>query len=972
MQPYYKPKSRKAPSEECYDSSNSSRSTPLPFWNPEFYYQSETEASENPEEPNCYPYYPPYYDPYYFHYYYGYPPPMYPPMYYYRSISEDSNNYSSAEELASFHRKSNKNLISPEQERSKITSPLELKENVSAGKNPDIKNTNTIDENDMKEDPVSIPISKFPSLKSIKSVNNMKIYEINGNLDNEENIEECSDYTTEDTDEETSVYAEEEEEEEDEFPHQLSIIMEESERAESRLRSASITSNTSTLSGNTGVEEDEPDLAIITLPPRNKSKSEENVEEQKLESHKNEDFTMSFTLKNPSSTILSEEDDPKKIENEPDSAKEIDEEDDKKSDDSEDWWGILGKDEDDFPKKKSTLSKDLETDTIIKRRNDSHLTVESDEEVISENKMYDPSTTYEVKDVLEDNKKDTVYDLDDDDNDDDETYNSKSEDIELEYTEDNRRQQSIYNVDDVYECKVHELKADNLEDDKERSVYKLEQEDNFASRLEEFKLDVYDDHKKRSVYDLDDDEDGEEEITNGGKLLEMESFVEKLEQLKRNSGLWNLMKAKSRSKMNCNKEKITNIKQENLVNKTNTRTLIEKLKDKQLDPAPIIHEKSSADYRSYNYSESSQDVKMDKYIQSENKYIHSSNKIETESDVSSDSETSSSDEDESPPQNIQHSKSSGESPEKEVKLLSIQQRIAALRESISQKQNKISGQEETKNSVKEKVSAIETCNRSIQSKTTSTKSSVKSFEEYSEEEEVDSGVTSDMSRHISDNEEFPELRKLTRYQRAATHSRLFKLLQEVCESETDDGESEQIRTPLEPCRRDLLSLPLKKLSESESVFSSGKSSPNGGINEKLVHELVQSLLKRQKGQVFRDLPKEKLYAAATKVLQEEIDILETPPDYSSFLSRNGTGYSTAAQTPQEFNSIHDEYNQYYDSWNEADINSKTDFKNGLLTKGSKTISSKHIHKKIMKLLDSSNSSHPHNKPLDTNEVTTAS
>ncbi|CAO1307363.1 unnamed protein product [Diamesa serratosioi] len=57
--------------------------------------------------------------------------------------------------------------------------------------------------------------------------------------------------------------------------------------------------------------------------------------------------------------------------------------------------------------------------------------------------------------------------------------------------------------------------------------------------------------------------------------------------------------------------------------------------------------------------------------------------------------------------------------------------------------------------------------------------------------EEDSGVTSDFCRQFSENEtdseNFPELRKMSRYQRASTHSRLFKLLQDDEEVEGDEG-----------------------------------------------------------------------------------------------------------------------------------------------------------------------------------------
>nr|KAH0808087.1 hypothetical protein GEV33_014704 [Tenebrio molitor] len=297
-------------------------------------------------------------------------------------------------------------------------------------------------------------------------------------------------------------------------------------------------------------------------------------------------------------------------------------------------------------------------------------------------------------------------------------------------------------------------------------------------------------------------------------------------------------------------------------------------------------------------------------------------------------------------------------------------------------------------SVKDKVSAIESGTLQNNSKTTSTKSSVKSFEEFSEEE-GDSGVTSDMSRHISDNEEFPELKKMTRYQRAATHSRLFKLLQEVCEAEEDEeeGESKPEATPVESAakeeavmRREQLSLPLNNVSD-ESFSSSGITSPGSPVSDKMVTELVQSILKRKKGQIFRNIPREKLQAAAKRILQEELDEMSTPD--SSFLSplRNSTESSTPARTPQEF---YNDYKQYYDSWSDAeqfcnenyDIlpskafkllqehsgSNKTGAIAGLLAKCPKILSSKNVHQELMKLMEESPESPSTDKSLEPSEI----
>ncbi|XP_065221481.1 uncharacterized protein LOC135846364 isoform X3 [Planococcus citri] len=107
-----------------------------------------------------------------------------------------------------------------------------------------------------------------------------------------------------------------------------------------------------------------------------------------------------------------------------------------------------------------------------------------------------------------------------------------------------------------------------------------------------------------------------------------------------------------------------------------------------------------------------------------------------------------------------------------------------------------------------------------------------------------------------------ELRKLTKYQRANTHSRLLRILQE--EEDKRTGKSELT------VRKESLTLPLTAnswLTESVSS-SSGINSPlSPVINEKLVNELVQSLV-NSKGLGYYKLPAEKLREAAIKSLYE--------------------------------------------------------------------------------------------------------
>lgn len=225
---------------------------------------------------------------------------------------------------------------------------------------------------------------------------------------------------------------------------------------------------------------------------------------------------------------------------------------------------------------------------------------------------------------------------------------------------------------------------------------------------------------------------------------------------------------------------------------------------------------------------------------------------------------------------------------------------------------------------------------------------VRSIEESGEE---DSGVTSDFcakqhSENETDSENFPELRKLSRYERASTHSRLYKLLQgdddipEQIEPQPDETPKESTRIPYKSKkiihnvsvtrrqnpqavpqaetmeeRRQRLCLPLHQSSSgAESMSSSTTPSPTP-INEKLVNELVQSLLSQKRGKMFKNLPIEKLHAAAIKILQED---MESNATFSSAdESTVPTVDSTPALTPQEFRN-NSSYTEYYDSWQAKD------------------------------------------------------
>lgn len=260
-------------------------------------------------------------------------------------------------------------------------------------------------------------------------------------------------------------------------------------------------------------------------------------------------------------------------------------------------------------------------------------------------------------------------------------------------------------------------------------------------------------------------------------------------------------------------------------------------------------------------------------------------------------------------------------------------------------------------SVKERISSIETSDSDANEKRETfkrygnSKKSIPLVRSIDESGEEDSGVTSDFCKQFSENEtdseNFPELRKLSRYQRASTHSRLFKLLQgDEDEDENDENAEAKEVVKVEPAkipykskkiihnvsvtrrqnpkaaleaetmeeRRQRLCLPLSHQSSSgaESMSSSTTPSPTPGvINEKLVNELVQSLLCQKKGRAFKNLPIEKLHAAAVKILQEDMESNGTLS--SADESTIPTVDSTPALTPQEFRN-NSSYAEYYDSW----------------------------------------------------------
>ncbi|XP_023712582.1 uncharacterized protein LOC111867196 isoform X4 [Cryptotermes secundus] len=205
-----------------------------------------------------------------------------------------------------------------------------------------------------------------------------------------------------------------------------------------------------------------------------------------------------------------------------------------------------------------------------------------------------------------------------------------------------------------------------------------------------------------------------------------------------------------------------------------------------------------------------------------------------------------------------------------------------------------------------------------------------------ESEEDDSGVTSDMSRPISDADTESEAGRgeqghLMKCQRASTHSRLFKLLQDEC-GKSDDEEEEGAAMK---SRRENLTLPLcnTNVSDPDSLSSSsGVASPaSPTVTDRLVKELVQSLLQRKKGRRLKKLPLAKLHAAALRILQEDMDPYDTG---SSEDSSGNHAYLMPTQTqgshhskntanypmpPQEvmYGDKYYDYCDYYDSWANA-------------------------------------------------------
>lgn len=198
--------------------------------------------------------------------------------------------------------------------------------------------------------------------------------------------------------------------------------------------------------------------------------------------------------------------------------------------------------------------------------------------------------------------------------------------------------------------------------------------------------------------------------------------------------------------------------------------------------------------------------------------------------------------------------------------------------------------------------------------------------EESELEETDSGV--DIHRRVSEDvdtesECYSELRKLTRYERAATHSRLFRILQEYEGDVEKPKAEEEVIVPLARPKKIVHNVSITRrqnpelLKQAESMAdrrerlqlgynsssidndnASSSASPSCAspvsVNEKLIDELVHSVLQQTKRRNLQNIPIEKIQAAARRALIQQNDENDSCDTFSSF-------DSTPAITPHEFN-----------------------------------------------------------------------
>lgn len=136
-------------------------------------------------------------------------------------------------------------------------------------------------------------------------------------------------------------------------------------------------------------------------------------------------------------------------------------------------------------------------------------------------------------------------------------------------------------------------------------------------------------------------------------------------------------------------------------------------------------------------------------------------------------------------------------------------------------------------------------------------------------------------------------------------------------------------------RRENLTLPLCNTNGSDPdslSSSSGVTSPaSPTVTDRLVKELVQSLLQRKKGRRLKKLPLAKLHAAALRILQEDMDPYDTGSSedssgnhaYLTSTHSQGSHHSNNTANypmpPQQvmYGDNYYEYCDYYDSWANA-------------------------------------------------------
>lgn len=1008
-------------------------------------------SATNIDENYHYPVYPPYFDPYYYSYYYGYSPMM-PPFPYYHPASSDADEYggySSMDEMANYnptHNASMKRRNSLENSaqnsvqalkqhfevRSKSATPrititpTYSQENVNVNIPPDRAKEIEESATEVEEDQ-STQGTNLCRLRSIKSVQNLSSYDTTDQLKHQDNdssdSEESSTEEETDPEEETSI----ERSSEAIIPHQLSVIFEESERGESRrsFRCNSVASEATTIAEHYSEEETEEDfLASQNVKYKIKLFQESSESFAVRAAGTRNGFTVEQEVLNISTFSFEDSrnvsvTNTQKSDNNIETRVTIEELEDTESDTSSQSLDkesqleeIAINDSGEEISLRQQMSENSIEDACNQSDDDWWGVIETEENV-NVNKIGIHETTSISK---------TECDKE----------NIKAESVMVAIGEEvtcvklrNKRGRN---------CGVLEMDVDQGEE--AAVVESIESSDLFLTAVPQ----------RNSIYDIlkTNEDEEQEQIVSAGTLMRVDSFASQLEAIKRNSGLFSFEDSSCNQPRNIIKEESfdpeTTEGTENLQNDCK-EPVKDEVETNSEDQTAINEESGDIDFWSQIKNDEDDFTPRRKtfYLDEEDNYKTTCPDDPkdlqhfTDSTNSSDSSSSKSRETEELHPSPDHSKIVGTSEVKgkedseddtdtsedeqqyneenservqcsnsrsgSLEPQTIKERIEALRNSIAQKQKTVIDKEEvTVSSVKTKISSMEVPCES-RSKTASTKSSIKSFEEYSEEEELDSGVISDISRHISDSEEYPELRKLTRYERAATHSRLFKLLQDECDIEEEEEDEVFVKkedkfsklsvrqnrqqNQLSPSRSKL-SLPLRKCNENDEMKGSQ-------INEKLVEELVQSLLKSKKAQSFKNMPKEKLYAAAVTILQEGIDSGETPSEeFSSLLSpmRGGTESSTPAQTPNEFYGDYSEYKQYYDSWSDAavEITPSKAFKllqehigsnklgsiEGVLAKCPRVLSSKNIPKQMQKLLaengsDCSNS--PSKIPPNSNDVT---